>query len=110
MERFLKSVGVEILKKKLMNDADRLLGVKVGKFVEEVFHGLPAEAALHGDPASISVTDLSAYISRQIEERLVLATTRDLVRAMQMYACLAMLLTLVLPVGVFYIMRRASNS
>lgn len=110
MERFLGSVGLEILKKKVVNDADKLFGVKVDKFVGEVLRGLPAEAALHGDPDTISVKDLSAYISRNLVERLFLGTVRDLVRTIQRYAYLTMFLTLVLPVGVFYIMRRASNS
>lgn len=110
MEKFLKAVGVEILKKKVMNDADKLLGVKVDKFVREVLRGLPAEAALHGDPATISVKDLSAYISRHLVERIFLGTVRDLVRTIQMYAYLAMVLTLVLPVGMFYIVRRANDS
>ncbi len=106
MERFLKSVAMEMLKKKVMTDADRLLGKNIGKFVDSLFSGLPAEAALRGNPATISVADLSTYISRQIIDFLVLGTIRDYVRMFQIFAYLAMLITLALPVGVFYIVRR----
>lgn len=83
--------------------SDAVKDIELTKACSKIMSGLPAEAALAGDPATISYQELSAYITRQSIQAAVIKTINHAIRAQQIGAGILFLVFLAVPIIAFRI-------
>jgi hypothetical protein len=101
-KRFLDELGHATLHDPA---ADGMRRIRLDIYLNQILSGMPAEAARSGNPETISFKEMSDYLAREGLMPWVLNAVRGMVRTHQLFALLAMLIALVLPLSGFMIAR-----
>ncbi|MHB9130356.1 MAG: hypothetical protein ACYDBB_04585 [Armatimonadota bacterium] len=95
---FLGKLGESMLPGEAEEAHDSLVDNELGKLCRKIIREMPAEAAKHGDPNTISYAEVSAFIGRKGMVSAIIKPIRAMVRSQQYGNALFFLCTLALPV------------